>query len=438
MTAMTTWPRLPQPGGGPTVAMRSDDSSELSRAIDGVRPLFQPVVRLDNLSIVGYEALARGPHGSRLFKPAALVAAARDAGRIAELDATMARRSIQALTRVDWHPSQTLFGNANPEAMTSLPDPATMKILDRAALAGMRIVIEITEKPLLANLRALIGANAMLRSRGWGIAMDDVGVEEGSLTLLPILRPDVVKLDMSILHRPFGAHAAWISAATRTYCDRTGALMVCEGVETEAHELRARALGADLVQGFRYGVPAPLPAVTGPAHPPVRLPDLGVTEDQPLADRLRLVPEAVLSGTQIADVATELVATLAGYGTDAVVMITAPGIDKVPTAYLDAMAAAVPASALVALIAPGCGPHPAPGVRGVDASMQDDLGSPWSISIIGPTMAVSILAESPGADPRDPLRHRIVHDRMTVAQILRVALGQSVDHPPTAEIIAFT
>jgi hypothetical protein len=36
------------------------------------------------------------------------------------------------------------------------------------------------------------------------------------------------------------------------------------------------------------------------------------------------------------------------------------------------------------------------------------------------------------------LRHRIVHDRMTVAQILRVALGQSVDHPPTAEIIAFT
>jgi EAL domain-containing protein (putative c-di-GMP-specific phosphodiesterase class I) len=436
MTTMTTWPWLPRPGGAPTVAVRSHDSAELNRAIDGVRPLFQPVVRLDDLSVVGYESLARGPRGSRLAKPLALVAAARKAGRIAELDATMARRSIQALAQVDWDPSLTLFGNSDPEAMTSAPDPATMKMLGRAAAAGTRIVIEITEKSLLANPQALIVAIALLRSRGWGIAMDDVGVEDDSLTLLPILRPDVVKLDMSILHRPFDAHAAWVSAATRTYCDRTGALMVCEGVETEAHEVRARALGADLVQGFRYGVPAPLPAVTGPARPPVALLGLGVAENQPLADRLRLVPEAVLPATQIADLAIELVATAAGYGSDTVVMTTAPGIDKVPTDYLDAMAAAVPSSALVALIAPGCGPHPAPGVRGVNASMQNALGSPWSVSIIGPTMAVSILAEERGADLRDPVRHRIVHDRMTVAQILRVVLGQSVDPPPTAEVVA--
>ncbi len=419
------------------MAIRSgDDLSELSRAIAGVRPLFQPVVRLDNLSIVGYEALARGPRDSRLSQPAALVGAARDAGRIAELDAIMARRSIQALAQVDWHPSQTLFGNTDPEAMTAAPDPAVMKMLGCAAAAGTRIVIEITEKSLLANPSALIVAIATLRSRGWGIAMDDVGVEEGSLTLLPILRPDVVKLDMSILHRPFDAHAARISAATRTYCDRTGALMVCEGVETEAHELRARALGADLVQGFRYGAPAPLPAVTGPAHPPVRLLGFGVAEEQPLADQLRLVPEAALPAAQIADVATELVATVAGNDTAAVVMTTAPAAGKVPTAYLAAMAAAVPSSALVALIAPGCGAHPAPGVRGVDASMQDDLGSPWSISVIGPTMAVSILAETPGADLDDPVRYRIVHDRMTVAQILRVVLGQSFDRPPAAEVTA--
>ncbi len=338
--------------------------------------------------------------------------------------------------QVDWHPSQTLFGNSDPEAMNSAPDPATMKMLGRAAAAGIRIVIEITEKSLLANPRALLGAIAMLRSRGWGIAMDDVGVEDESLTLLPILRPDVVKLDMSILHNPFDAQAARISAATRTYCDRTGALMVCEGVETEAHEVRARALRADLVQGFRYGMPASLPASTGPAHPPVTLLGLGVGENQRLAHRLRRVPEALLPATQIVDLATELMATVAGYGTDAVVLTTAPGIGEVSTAYLDAMAAAVPSSALVALIAPGCGPHPAPGVRGIDASMQHELGSPWSVSIIGPTMAVSILAESPGADPRDPVRHRIVHDRMTVAQILRVVLGRSVDRPPTTEVFA--
>jgi hypothetical protein len=200
--------------------------------------------------------------------------------------------------------------------------------------------------------------------------------------------------------------------------------------------VRARALGADLVQGFCYGVPAPLPGSTGPAHPPVTLLGLGVAENRPLADRLRLVPEGVLPATHIADVATELVATVAGYGSDAVVLTTAPRIDAVSAAYLDAMAAAVPSSALVALIAPGCGPHPAPGVRGMNASMQHELGSPWSVSIIGPTMAVSILAESPGADLRDLVRHRIVHDPTTVAEILRVILGRSFDRPSTAEMIA--
>lgn len=419
------------------MALRSgDDPSELSRAIDGVRPLFQPVVRLDDLSIVGYESLARGPHGSRLAQPAALLAAAREAGRIGELDTTMARRSIEALAGVDWHPSQTLFGNTDAEALSSAPDPATFEVLGRAAAAGTRIVVEITEGSLLANPRALVLAIAMMRSQGWGIAMDDVGVEEDSLTLLPILRPDVVKLDMSILQGTFGAREARVSATTRMYCDRTGALMVCEGVETEAHEVRARALGADLVQGFRYGVPAPLPAVTGPANPPVKLRGLGVAEEQALADRLSSVPEATLPATQLVGVAAELIGIVAAHSTAAVVMATAPAIGQVPPAYLDALAAAVPFSALVELIAPGCCPEPAPGVRGIDASMQDHLGSPWSISVVGPTMAVSILAKSPGADLRCPVRHRIIHDPTTVAQILRLLLVQSVDRPLTAEVIA--
>jgi EAL domain-containing protein (putative c-di-GMP-specific phosphodiesterase class I) len=407
------------------VAVRAgDDLTELSRAIDAVRPLFQPVLWLDNLTIAGYESLARGPEGSPLARPDALFAAARREGRLTELNATMTRRSIEALASVDWHPSQTLFGNVDPESMSSPPDSVTIEVVSRAAAHGTRIVVEITERSLLANPRALALGIAMMRSQGWGIAMDDVGVEEDSLTLLPVLRPDIIKLDMSILHRPFDAHAARVSATTRMYCDYTGALMVCEGVETAVHEARARALGADLVQGFRYGAPAPLPAVTGPADPPVRLRGLGVAEEQALADRVGSAPEAALPGIQLLDMAAELVAIVAGHTKSAVVMVTAPAIGHVPTAYLDALAAVAPFSSLVALISPGCGPDPAPGIRGIDASMQHHLGSPWSMSVMGPTMAVSILSEPRGADVHDPVRHRVIHDRSTVAQILRLLLGQ--------------
>jgi EAL domain-containing protein (putative c-di-GMP-specific phosphodiesterase class I) len=410
---MTWWP-----GSAAT------DASEVSRAIDAVHPLFQPLLWLDDMSTAGYESLARGPGGSPLEAPLELYQAARAAGRITELDATMTRRSIEALAEVDWPPTLTLFGNLDPEAMGEPPDAATIKTLARAAANGTRIVVELTERSLLANPAALIHAIAFVRSQGWGIAMDDVGVEEDSLTLLPILLPDVVKLDMSILHRPFGTHAARVSGFARMYCDRTGALMVCEGVETQRHEARAQALGADLVQGFRYGPPAPLPpTVTGSVGRPVPLLGHGVTEETGLADRLASIPRVVLPGIGIATIAAELLTVVAGHTSAALVIATAPAIsDVVPTAYLDALSAVVPHTALVALIAPGCGPEPAPGVRGVNASVEERLGSPWSISALGPTMAMSILGDSRPADPKDLVNCRLIHHRLTVGHILRMLL----------------
>ncbi len=400
------------------------DAAELDRAIDVVQPMFQPVVWLDDLSIAGYESLARGPVGSPLERPTDLFDAARAVGRITEVDSTMTRRSIEALGHVAWHPSQTLFGNLDPDAMRGRPDEATLATLAAADAAGLRIVVEITERSLLRDPASLVRSIEAVRSRGWGIAMDDVGAEEDSLTLLPLLQPDIVKLDMSVLHRPFDAHAARVSGTIRSYCDRTGALMICEGVERETHAVRARALGADLVQGFMYGEAAPLPEMVAPATRPISLRGLAVREERPLAARIGPVPEASLPGIQIVALADELLAIVAGHTTAAIVITSAPAFDDVPREYLDALAAAVPHAALVAIIAPGCPSEPATGVRGVDTSVGAMLGSPWSISVIGPTMAVSVLAEPLGDDLLDPVCHRVVHDRSLVAQILLTLLGE--------------
>jgi EAL domain-containing protein (putative c-di-GMP-specific phosphodiesterase class I) len=401
------------------------DKGEFSRLIDAVRPLFQPLLWLDDMSLAGYESLARGPAGSPLEHPRELFTGARAAGFLIELDAAITRRSIEALDDVEWPADLTLFGNLDPDAIAAgSPGPATSQIVARAAAEGTRIVMEITERALLNRPRALLRAIDVVRSHGWGIAMDDVGVGEDALTMLPILLPDVVKLDMSLLHGPFDAHAARISGTTRMYCDHTGALMVCEGVETERHEARARALGADLVQGFRYGRPAALPAtVAGRVGRPVALLDRGVTEVSALADRLASVAQAELAGVQVVALASEALTVVAGHTSAALVVATAPTIDLIPIAYLDALAAAVPYCAQVTLIAPGCGPEPARGVHGVNASTEHELGSPWSVTAIGPTMAVSILSDALSADPNDPVRHRVIHDRLTVADIVRVLLA---------------
>lgn len=82
----------------------------------------------------------------------------------------------------------------------------------------------------------------------------------GSLAALPLLQPDVVKLDMSLVHQVPDRSAAAVTAAVRSYAERSGAVILAEGVETAEHEKLARVLGASFVQGYRYGAPGTLPS----------------------------------------------------------------------------------------------------------------------------------------------------------------------------------
>lgn len=404
-----------------TVVYSTDD---LLTAVDAVAPIFQPVLWLDDLSLAGYEALARGPRESPLAMPLDLFAAAKEVGLIGALESTMTKATLEAVMATPWDPSVTVFGNVEPESMLSPPSPETSAILDVAQRCGVRVILEITERALLGNPASLIATSHTARSRGWGIAMDDVGADDDTLTLLWVLQPDVVKLDMAILHRPFDATSARVSATVREYCDHTGALMVCEGVETEVHETRARALGADLVQGFLYAMPAPRPDVVPAIERPIGLRGVSVGDPIPFADCVAQIDVDHLAGSQVEQMAGELVSVVSRHTDSAVVLVTAPHVDHVPTLYLDALSAAAARSGLVALIAPGTCAEPAPGIIGVDADVGDDLGAPWSITVIAPTMAASILSEPfTGGDARGEVAHRLLHDRLLVAHGVRVLLA---------------
>lgn len=408
-------------GVAPTVA-------ELATAVGEVRPVFQPVLWLEDLSITGYEALARGPVDSPLALPLDLFAAAKEHGSLTELEGAMTEATIAAVMGRPWHGSVTLFANLEPEAMLGPPPLGTLRCLEEAEAVGIRIVVEITERALLANPASLLTASTSIRSRGWRIAMDDVGADDETLTLLWVLQPEVVKLDMSILHRPFDARAAHVGATVREYCDRTGALMVCEGVETVEHESRARALGADLVQGFRYAIPGDRPERIDVADRAIELPVRAVTTPIPFAERVRAMPTDVLSGAQITAMAAELLSIATAQTDSALVLTSAPAFADVPPTFLAGLAEVATRSRLVALVTPGCDASPAPGVVGVDAHAGPDLGAPWSITVITPTMAASILSEPFTADGADGLvEHRLVHDRQAVAHAVRLLLA----HIPT-------
>jgi EAL domain len=124
-------------------------------------------------------------------------------------------------------------------------------------------VLEITERALTDRPAELSREVADHRSAGRGIALDDVGADVRSLALLPLIEPDVIKLDLGLVpDRPSTDRAAIVSAVA-TERERTGASILAEGIENEGHLAVARTLGATLGQGWLWGRPAPLPGTRG-------------------------------------------------------------------------------------------------------------------------------------------------------------------------------
>ncbi|MEZ5259397.1 MAG: EAL domain-containing protein [Ilumatobacteraceae bacterium] len=142
---------------------------------------------------MGFEALARWP-GRPDVTPDAVFAAARRAGRTAELDWACRLSAVRGALEHGLGRDPVLFVNVEPEALAA-PVPAEARATLQTARRELRVMIELTERSLVRRPADLLRVVTWARTQGWGIALDDVGAEPASLALLPFLAPDVVKLD---------------------------------------------------------------------------------------------------------------------------------------------------------------------------------------------------------------------------------------------------
>ena len=85
--------------------------------------------------------------------------------------------------------------------------------------------------------------------------------ERGHVSLVA---PDVIKLDMSLVHSPLSLASVQIADAAQAEAERTGAAILAEGIESSHDVETAKALGATLGQGWLYGRPGPLPLSGSP------------------------------------------------------------------------------------------------------------------------------------------------------------------------------
>lgn len=235
-----------------------------------VHAVFQPIVDLESTEVVGFEALARGPVGSPLESPAALFAAAREHGLSAELDWLCRAAAFTAFLDAKAPPSLSLFVNAEPESL-EMDCPADLAPIVKRAEEVLRVTMEVNDRALRSDPAELLEAERRARAAGWGIALDDVGTGQGAIGMIPVMRPDVVKLDLRQLRAGSEADAAAVILAAARHAEHTGASLCVETIENADDARWAHALGARFGQGYFFGAPGPLPADLRPPRKVVPL-----------------------------------------------------------------------------------------------------------------------------------------------------------------------
>ncbi|MHB8531169.1 MAG: EAL domain-containing protein, partial [Solirubrobacteraceae bacterium] len=234
-----------------------------------VHSAYQPLVDLYTGETIGFEALARGPLASGLERPDQLFAAAKRAGCERELDWECQRAAVEGGLAAGLDGGRALFVNVEPSLTGERP--GWLAELLAQASARFPIFVEFTERALTDRPAELLRAARWLRAQGLGIALDDVGADARSLALMPVLAPDVIKLDLRLVQARPSREIAAILHAVNAEAERTGAQLLAEGIETEEHRRTALALGARYGQGWLFGRPGALvvpaaPAQGGPAR----------------------------------------------------------------------------------------------------------------------------------------------------------------------------
>jgi len=356
-----------------------------------VYSVFQPIVDLDSDAVVAYEALARGPVGD-LQRPDHLFAAAAAAGRLSELDGLCQRAALRGAIRTGILAPLTLFINVEPEVV----DPARLDSLLSIAKdcpGNFQLMLEITERALAVRPADLLATVRRLRAAGWRIALDDVGADDLSLAFMPLLRPDVIKLDMALVQRRPGRKVAEIMNAVNSYAERTGSVILAEGIETADHLAKARALGATLGQGWWFGRPAEGPVPGRPSRA-LRLPPL-----QPVPVEMspfQFLPESVTlrrtTKALLIQVSKHLEREARRLGRTCVVVSTFQHATHFTPSTARRYQDLAEQVGFVAAIGAELQDEPVPGVRGADLEPGDPVRMEWDIVVLAPHFAAALIA----------------------------------------------
>ena len=202
--------------------------------------------------VFGYEALMRTSEAS-LPHPGAVLDAAERLNRLPDLGRRVRALAAEAFEHAS--PRTVLFLNLHTR---DLLDPTLYEATSPLARFADRVVLEITERAAIDDVKDIQARVSVLRYNGFRIAIDDLGAGYAGLSSFVALEPEIVKLDMSLVRNVHQSQVRQRLIGSMTaVCKEMGMLVVAEGVEASEERDSLKGFGCDLLQGYLFARPGP-------------------------------------------------------------------------------------------------------------------------------------------------------------------------------------
>jgi len=220
----------------------------------GLIPHYQPIVKLRDASVIGYEILARS-NNPELSTPIQMFDIAEKLGLSDALSTACRTAGMHKAT--DLPANQILFFNTHPSELQQSGLISSLEILRKLA-PNQAMMLEIHEAAV-TDLKAMSELHSQLSDLRISLAYDDFGAGQARLLDLIEVPPDILKFDISLIRdidQSSKKHLTMVQTLVNMVRD-FGISPLAEGIETDTEASVCQEIGFELAQGYHFGRPAP-------------------------------------------------------------------------------------------------------------------------------------------------------------------------------------
>ncbi|HET8817627.1 MAG TPA: EAL domain-containing protein [Pseudidiomarina sp.] len=221
---------------------------------------FQPQIDLATNKLIGAEVLCRWFDDELgMVRPDQFIAIAAEQGVLDELGEQVMSQACDYLRQWQESYSQVIKISVNLAVQQLDSEELVAKLVQlRGELPEQLITLEITESALMTDPQRAMGVIRELRESGFKFAVDDFGTGYSSLAYLQSFSVDILKIDMSFVHKMIDDESSSAIVSTIIAMAQTlGMSTIAEGVETQAQADALIKAGCTSAQGYLFAKPMP-------------------------------------------------------------------------------------------------------------------------------------------------------------------------------------